>query len=141
MPNIFKLMTGETLSFLPQISGTWDGSVNKCFYTLVHRCWITSYKCSSKHHNTEISDREELENSISVYSSVWNTVELTAVFWMTENLPAFKSLKLWPYNHWFMFKRRSVKSEQLMNWSCCSLCLVAAVIHPALCLSYIGSDS
>ncbi len=45
-------------------------------------------------------------------------------FWMTENLPAFKSLKLWPYNHWLMFKRRSVKSEQLMNWSCCSLCLV-----------------
>ncbi len=40
---------------------------------------------------------------------LWNTVELTAVFWMTENLPAFKSLKLWPYNHWLMFKRRSVK--------------------------------
>ncbi len=66
-------MTGETLSFLTQISGTWDRSVNKCFYTLVHHCWITSYKCSSKRHNTEISDREELENSISIYSSVYET--------------------------------------------------------------------
>ncbi len=47
-------MTGETLSFLTQISGTWDRSVNKCFYTLVHHCWITSYKCSSKRHNKEI---------------------------------------------------------------------------------------
>ncbi len=67
------LMTGETLSFLTQISGTWDRSVNKCFYTLVHHCWITSYKCSSKRHNREISDREELENSISIYSSVYET--------------------------------------------------------------------
>ncbi len=124
-------MTGETLSFLTQISGTWDRSVNKCFYTLVHHCWITSYKCSSKRHNTEISDREELENSISIYSSVYETQLNWRLFSGWQRIPAFKSLKLWPYNHWLMFKRRSVKSEQLMIVSgrLCQLSSTVSLLH------------
>ncbi len=123
-------MTGETLSFLTQISGTWDRSVNKCFYTLVHHCWITSYKCSSKRHNREISDREELENSISIYSSVYETQLNWRLFSGWQRIYQ-------PSNHWtltlqslLMFKRRSVKSEQLMNCVWSSLSVIQHCVSP-----------
>lgn len=38
------LITGETLSILPQMSGTCERSLSKCFYTLVHHCWTAWYK-------------------------------------------------------------------------------------------------